>query len=99
MSQDAQQRQEQPLEAEREVLALIAQFDEIVQDTSINLLPNTLTSYLFQLGQKYNTFYQSCPILNSEPGTKEWRLSIVVMVVNILSTGLDLLGIKAVGRM
>lgn len=99
LSQGAQRRQEQLLDAEREVLVLIAQFDEIVQDTSINLLPNTLTSYLFQLGQKYNTFYQSCPILSSEPGIKEWRLSIVMMVANLLSTGLDLLGIKAVERM
>ncbi len=95
----AEKRQTQLQLAEKEVVTLIAQFDEVVQDASIAMLPNTLTSYLFELGQKYNTFYQTCPILTSEAGVKEWRLGVVVMVINVLTVGLDLLGIKTVERM
>jgi arginyl-tRNA synthetase len=84
---------------EREMLTLLAQFDEVVQDTSHNLLPNTLTSYLFNLGQKYNSFYQSCPILNSKQDVKESRLCIVIMTINILTAGLAMLGIKSVEKM
>lgn len=94
------QNREKPLELiEREVLALISQFDEVVQDTSSNLLPNTLTSYLFNLGQKYNSFYQTCPIINSEDEVRVSRLCIVMLTINILTAGLDLLGIQSVERM
>ena len=84
---------------ERDTVALLAQFDEIVQDVSLNLLPNTLTTYLFNLAQKYNSFYQTCPILQANQSVKLRRLGIVQMTIQVLTAGLDLLGIQAVERM
>jgi arginyl-tRNA synthetase len=99
LQQAASQRSQDLQRSERDIVAHIALFDEVVQEAARNLLPNTLANYLFQLAQKYNSFYQTCPILNAEAGVRESRLLIVCMTANVLEKGLSLLGIESVERM
>ncbi|NME35565.1 MULTISPECIES: arginine--tRNA ligase [Fusobacterium] len=61
--------------------------------------PNLLTDYLFELAKKFNTFYNSCPILNQEDNILYSRLLLIDRVAKTLKEGLNLLGIKTVNRM
>ena len=55
--------------------------------------PSVLADYLFQAAQLYSSFYQSSPILKSEPSVRAARLKLCELFGKVLSTGLGLLGI------
>ena len=55
--------------------------------------PSVLADYLFQTAQLYSSFYQSSPILKSEPSVRAARLKLCELFGKVLSTGLGLLGI------
>ena len=55
--------------------------------------PSILADYLFQTAQLYSSFYQSSPILKSEPSVRAARLKLCELFGKVLSTGLGLLGI------
>jgi arginyl-tRNA synthetase len=57
---------------ERELLKLLSRFPEIVGEAAERLAPNLLCTYLFELAQAFNLFYQKCQILKPE-GTKETK--------------------------
>ncbi|MCL5433076.1 MAG: arginine--tRNA ligase [Patescibacteria group bacterium] len=56
------------------VLRQLIQFEGIVEDASESFSPNLICNYLFDLAQKFNLFYQKCPILKSEK--EEFRLTL-----------------------
>jgi len=84
---------------ELNVLRLINQFPEIVQEAAIQLSPNLIANYLYELAQKYNYFYQKNKILESEEKTKQFRLMLTQAVGKVIKEGLYLLGIKTVEKM
>ena len=55
--------------------------------------PSVLADYLFQTAQLYSSFYQSSPILKSDPTVRAARLKLCSLFGKVLSTGLGLLGI------
>jgi len=56
--------------------------------------PSVLADYLFQTAQLYSSFYQSSPILKSEPEVRDARLKLCALFGEVLKTGLGLLGIE-----
>jgi len=84
---------------ELNVLRLINQFPEVVQQAAIQLSPNLIANYLYDLAQKYNYFYQKNKIIESEEATKQFRLMLTMAVGKVIKEGLYLLGIKTVERM
>lgn len=89
-----------PLQTEeRDVLRLLARFPEIVQEAAERLSPNVLCTYLFDLAQAFNVFYQKCPILKAEGEIGEFRLSLTESTGEILKKGLAFLGIQAPSKM
>ena len=54
--------------------------------------PSVLADYLFQTAQLYSSFYQSSPILKSEPPVRAARLKLCELFGKVLSTGLGLAG-------
>jgi arginyl-tRNA synthetase len=84
---------------ELNVLRLVNQFPEIVQQAAIQLSPNLIANYLYDLTQRYNYFYQKNKILESEKETKIFRLMLTKAVGKIIKEGLYLLGIKTVEKM
>ncbi len=86
------------LSAEELVLVrILSQFPEIIAAAAKNYSPNTLCNYLFNLAQKYNSFYNSNKILGGE--NEEFRLILTSAVANILKKGLYLLGISSPAKM
>ncbi|MEK7523293.1 MAG: arginine--tRNA ligase [Patescibacteria group bacterium] len=84
---------------ESNVLRLINQFPEIVQQAAIQLAPNLIANYLYDLAQKYNYFYQKNKILESEENIKQFRLMLTAATGKVIKEGLYLLGIKTVEKM
>ncbi len=67
---------------------------------AIELKPNILTDYLFDLANAFSTFFEECPVLKAEsPARRDSRLAICHLTAQTLKFGLDLLGIDVVDRM
>ena len=84
---------------ERNLVTFLTLFPTMVLKAGETYKPNLLTDYLFDLGKKFNTFYNTCPILNQEDEVLYSRLMIADRTAEILKQGLNLLGIKTVDRM
>jgi len=87
------------LPEERDVLRLLTRFPEIVSEAAQRYAPHILCTYLFDLAQTFNLFYQKLPILKAEENERELRLHITQSTGVILKQGLDLLGITAPEKM
>jgi arginyl-tRNA synthetase len=82
---------------EETVLRSLIKFPETIE-TSANLYsPNLLCSYLYDLAQKYNGFYNKHKIIGSEE--EDLRLALTSAVGQVLKNGLKLLGIETPKRM
>lgn len=84
---------------ELNVLRIINQFPEVVQQAAVQLSPNLIANYLYDLAQKYNYFYQKNKILESEKTNKQFRLMLTQATGKVIKEGLYLLGIKTVEKM
>ena len=72
---------------------------EILDEVAEELLPNRLCQYLFELSQKFNQFYDKCPVLQVEEPLRTSRLVLCDLSARTLKTGLSLLGIQVLERM
>ena len=79
--------------AEKRLALQLLEFPGAVVRAAEAYKPSVLADYLFQTAQLYSTFYQSSPILKSEPEVRAARLKLCVLFGKVLSTGLGLLGI------
>jgi len=77
----------------------LMQFPDEVEQLSVDLFPNRLTQYLFELSQKFNQFYDQCPVLSAPDPERTSRLGLAHLTARILQLGLSLLGIPVVERM
>lgn len=77
----------------------LVQLPEIIDAVSADLMPNRLCQYLFELSQKFNQFYDRCPVLQAEEGDRISRLAICHITAKTLKLGLNLLGIKVLEKM
>ncbi|MEK7571979.1 MAG: arginine--tRNA ligase [Patescibacteria group bacterium] len=85
---------------ERELLRLLAQFTEIIETAATKYAPNVLCTYLFELAQSFNGFYQKCPIIKAEsPSVRATRLFLTAKTGDTIKQGLHLLGIQAPEKM
>lgn len=84
---------------ELSLLRRLAQFQEVIGRAAMQYNPSILASYLFDLAQDFNLFYQKVPILKADEGQKLFRLAITDAVGRRMRQGLDLLGIKAPEKM
>ncbi len=86
-------------EIERELIKEISKFSFYVRETIDNLEPKYLARYAKNLADKFNLFYESCPILNEREEIKNNRLVILESFLVVFEKVLDLLGIPALQEM
>jgi arginyl-tRNA synthetase len=87
-------------EEELGVLREIVRFEEVLTDAAARFAPNVLCNYLFELCQNYNSFYVKHQVINAENnGALMIRLGMTKAVMQILATGLGILGIQTPDRM
>ncbi len=84
---------------EFEITKSLYEFSDVIEDALEKYEPFYITRYIVDLAQKYNRFYNKCPILKEEEDLKKARLLITYGVNKVLKTGLNLLGIEAPEKM
>ena len=77
----------------------LLKFDAVIAEVEEELLPNRLCSYLFELSQVFNRFYDQVPVLKAEADSLASRLSLCRLTADTLKAGLGLLGIATLERM
>ena len=77
----------------------LLQFDAVIAEVEEELLPNRLCSYLFELSQVFNRFYDQAPVPKTDGPARRSRLARCRLSADILKLGLGLLGIPILERM
>jgi arginyl-tRNA synthetase len=77
----------------------LLKFDGVIAEVETELLPNRLCSYLFELSQVFNRFYDQVPVLKAEEPARSSRLALCRLTAGTLKLGLGLLGIPTLERM
>ena len=54
----------------------LLKFDEVILAVEEELLPNRLCSYLFELSQTFNRFYDQIPVLKAQEPARSSRLAL-----------------------
>jgi len=85
---------------EQNLLRIIYKFPEVIQQAGEKFSPNLICSFLFDLAQKYNVFYNRLSILKAdEAELVSFRLFLTMAVSQVIKNGLNLLGIEAPRKM
>lgn len=85
---------------ERSLALQLNQFPAALEDVIGDYRPNLLTQYLFELANRFTTFYEKCPVLKeTDSARRQSRLQLCDLTARVLKQGLLLLGIKVVERM
>jgi arginyl-tRNA synthetase len=74
-------------------------FDAVIAEVEEELLPNRLCTYLFELSQVFNRFYDQVPVLKADGAQRRSRLALCRLTADTLKLGLGLLGIPTLERM
>ncbi|MEY2645610.1 MAG: Arginine--tRNA ligase [Cyanobacteriota bacterium] len=77
----------------------LLRFDAVIAEVEEELLPNRLCTYLFELSQVFNRFYDQVPVLKAEEPARSSRLALCRLTADTLKLGLGLLGIPTLERM
>ena len=78
---------------ERSLLRKIGQYTEVVDQATQELMPHHICNYLYELAQKFNSFYEHNRVIGDE--RQSVRLGLVEKYADTLKSGLELLGIHA----
>ncbi len=84
---------------EQGILQTLYQLDEVVSRAVYELAPHYICTYLFDLAQAYNAFYNKHQILEASAEIRALRLQLTQATAMQLQKGLHLLGIQTVEKM
>jgi arginyl-tRNA synthetase len=79
-------------------LGLLA-FPEAFESSFSTLQPHRLCVYLFDIAQRFTSFYDECPVLTSTGALRAERLALCELTARTLEVGLSVLGIDAPDQM
>lgn len=90
-------------ERERELIGLLAEYPRIVAASAFARQPHRVARYIEDLAAQYHRFYNDCRVLplGEEKPTKlnSARACLSMATAQVISNGLDLLGVNAPERM
>lgn len=84
-------------EGERSLTRKISEYSEVVQKAVNELMPHHIATYLHELAQTFNRFYEHNRVVGDKREAQ--RLKLVTLYADVLKDGLDLLGITAPEQM
>lgn len=82
---------------ERTLVSKLSEYGEVVEKSSQELMPHYICTYLYELAQEFNRFYEKNRVIGD--AREEIRLQLVSLYADKLKAGLELLGIKAPDKM
>jgi arginyl-tRNA synthetase len=85
---------------ERALALRLLSFGVMVTQLGETAEPHRLCGYLFDVASLFTTFYEECPVLKAEPESlRVSRLALCALTLDVLTKGLDLLGVPVPERM
>lgn len=82
---------------ERTLVRKLAQYSDVVELATTELAPHHICTYLYELAQEFNRFYEQNKVIGDP--RQETRLALVKQYTETLKKGLNLLGIHAPEQM
>ncbi len=82
---------------ERSLLRKIGEYSEVVEKAVAELMPHHICTYLYELAQAFNRFYEHNRVIDDP--REAIRIQLVSMYANTLKNGLGILGIHAPEKM
>lgn len=82
---------------ERALLLKMTEYPEVLQAAVNELSPHLIATYLYELAQVFNRFYEKSHVIGDE--REGIRIELVIAYVGILKNGLTVLGIPAPNKL
>lgn len=82
--------------SERSLARKISEFPEVVTKATAELMPHHIATYLYELAQSFNSFYEANRVVDDP--RQAIRLQLVKAYADVLKAGLGILGIEAPER-
>lgn len=82
---------------ERSLLFKLTEYTEVIEQATMEFAPHHLCTYLYELAQTFNRFYENDKVAGDE--REQIRLRLVAAYASILSNGLTVLGIPTPEKM
>lgn len=82
---------------ERSLVRKISEYPEVVQKAVQELMPHYISTYLYELAQTFNRFYENNRVIGDR--SEQFRLKLVEAYADTLKNGLSLLNISAPEKM
>ena len=88
-------------DAEKDVLAKLLEYPEIVRRAANELEPHKVANYLYELARELNRYYEATPVATGDVDeqTRDARLGVLAKASQIFAHGLGLLGIEVPTQM
>jgi len=82
---------------ERSLARKISEYPEVIQKAVSECMPHYVCTYLYELAQVFNRFYEHNRVVGDD--REATRVQLVTLYADVLRDGLDILGIAAPDRM
>jgi len=86
-------------EYEMNLLKWLIRYPQKAYRAGTEIAPHTLCNYLYELAQRFNSFYANCPVIKASEEEKGIRLALSEGTAQVLKNGLGLLGIETIEEM
>lgn len=83
--------------SERSLVRKLTEYSDTVTVAQSELLPHQICTYLYELAQEFNRFYEKNKVIGSD--REQERVTLVAIYAQTLGSGLGLLGIHAPEKM
>ncbi|HWT27629.1 MAG TPA: DALR anticodon-binding domain-containing protein, partial [Mobilitalea sp.] len=85
---------------EQALMLELAKFNEMIYTAYEEIAPHRICQYIYDLANSFNSFYHDTKIISEEDDKKRssW-IALIILVQEVLTTCIDLLGIEAPERM
>lgn len=87
--------------AEKDVLAKLLEYPDVVRRAANELEPHKVASYLYELARELNRYYEATPVATGDvdENTRQARLGVLAKASHVFTHGLNLLGIEVPSQM
>ena len=82
--------------AEWDLACFLLRFSDVLEQVPVDLMPNRICKYIYDLAIKFNTFYRDCRV-NGSPEQNS-RLLLTAAAEKVMRQGFDLLGIVTLDK-
>ena len=84
---------------EKEILLTISKYSQILEESYKEDAPSKICTYLYELANNFNSYYQKVKILQGDSQRLESNITLLILLKKIFENGIDLLGFSAPKKM